>query len=138
MTYVAISRSVSSDHSRIDYKVHPYFWFRPLGESCVVLRPVSFYQGSSAESALRSHAPSDLVAEIIEFYPNGRNLDDSRENFQRVGVGSYVLEKIIEDVKKAGAQEVVILPSGRSSILNFLEKNGFEKPDRGNLYHRKI
>lgn len=83
----------------------------------------------------RDIKPSDIVAHLNEFYPNGRGLDEKKDEHMREGVGTLVLNQLIDEAKANGAKVIYVF-TGKVSMVNFLKKHGFECLDAGRNWHR--
>lgn len=70
--------------------------------------------------------PNDVVVKIMEFYPNGElNAHNLNTENMRRGVGSAVLEHVIQNARKRGAKALSV-SSFSDSMQSFLTKNGFD------------
>jgi len=73
----------------------------------------------------RGVKPDEIIAQINEFYPNGRGLEEDIEKYMKGGYGSEVLNFLIDESKAKGAK-VIFVFSIKSKMHNFLNKHGFE------------
>lgn len=78
-----------------------------------------------AALAERGVKPSEIIAQINEFYPNGRGQEENIEKYMRGGYGTEVLNFLIEESKAKGAKVIYVF-SGKEKMKNFLNKHGFE------------
>lgn len=76
----------------------------------------------------------DLVAEILEFYPTSGCQQREYPEYERHGVGSALLERIIKDSQDQGAK-VLLASSVRPKMVRFLAKHGFSKRRETDQYY---
>ncbi len=102
----------------------------PEGVTKLDFSPLSTFQGEKIYEIAPSLGlgQSDIIAQITEFFPNGiqGNYNPQPIRPARHGVGSAVLERIIEDATKMGAKMVYAITSthGMDALLS---KRGFVK-----------
>jgi hypothetical protein len=81
----------------------------------------------------RGIEPSDIISHLNEFYPNGRALDEKKGEHMREGVGTVVLNQLIDEARANGAKVIYVF-TGKESMVNFLKKHGFERLDAEEKY----
>ena len=69
--------------------------------------------------------PSQIVAHLNEFYPNGMGIPDNSPLMGQ-GVGTAALELIVADAKERDAQAMRVFSTGRPGMVTFMDKHGFE------------
>ncbi len=100
------------------------------GEVRVVYSAVLDYEGTIKDKAVElGLSPEELIAQITDFYPNGKTgdwSDDAIVPFMRQGVGSELLERVVEDSVTKGAR-LMYVETGKDSMRAFLQKKGFQE-----------
>lgn len=99
---------------------------RPHGDAEVILKPVSHFGPLGIYEVFQKGElrPDDIAANLNQFYPNGKGLDEKSGKYMRQGVGSMVLERIVEDCLEHDAK-VMVAFTGQDSMKSFLLKHGF-------------
>ena len=80
---------------------------------------------------------TDLVAEVATFYPHSMAAMEDTCEHMRQGVGTFVLERMIED-SKAEAAKIMHGFTNRTAMMNFLLKNGFTRCDDTGYFYREL
>ena len=142
-------RKINSKHSpdilkRYDYDV--FFDKGEKGHACLYIANIAYIDfkiealeaydilsnimasyniDSPLERPLILTIPSDsLFGVIFSFYPNGED-DAVVETRERNGVGSALLERIIDDVLLEGGDSLIVETITTKSVKSFLDKKGF-------------
>lgn len=84
---------------------------------------------------VRSIRKRDLGMRIDSFFPNGGTTFNKPYELMRKGVGSFVLNELIEDAKKLNSQFLYIR-TGQREMKSFLKKNHFKKSFLKNCYFK--
>ncbi len=121
-----IIRTPLSWENGYDYVIRFADPARPAGDAQVVFKPVEAYQFTKhgkrfLEEGLK---PEDIVANFVEFYPNGRGLDEDKGEHMRAGVGTKVLERIVQDARERNAKVLFGL-TAKTSMRTYAQKHGF-------------
>ena len=99
---------------------------RTNGDAQVIFAPLaSLADHLRAPLLTKGLADTDLLVHLNEFYPNGRALDESEGAHMREGVGTEVLNLLIEEARARGARGMYVF-TGKTSMTSFLAKHGFE------------
>ncbi len=108
------------------YRYETVFQDGPRGVVNVFFGPVRSYQDRAIYTEFQRAGlkPEDMLADIAEFYPNGRDADENTGENMRQGTGTAVLDMISWDATKHGARAVFVY-TGRNSMRSFLRKKGF-------------
>ncbi len=101
-----------------------------IGDAGVIVNKIRYSDDFIKEKALEENLrEDDLCAKIENFFPNGTDLDRDYKNdkeYMRKGVGTRVLNLIIEDCKKKNIK-FLYLKTATDSMINFSRKNGFNE-----------
>jgi hypothetical protein len=111
---------------------------RPTGDATLHIARVGDYQclvDLYPQLLNEGLKPSDILAQVGEFYPNGRGLDEKSAKYMHEGVGSQVLDIITRDSLERDA-EIMFIFTNKSSMKSFLRnKRGFTPVGRLGLNH---
>lgn len=127
-----LTEELGIDRERISLPRHGYGYFvksqgRPEGDARIYffslgnLRRSPFRQLCSVLE-VEGLQSNNIVAGLVNFYPNGRKVC---RQYMRQGVGSRLLERIIQDLKEQDAQ-ALFLATRTPTMISFVEKKGFK------------
>lgn len=130
-----IIRTPLSWENGYDYVIRFTDPARQAGDAQIVFKPVEFYQFTAHGRRFLEEGltQEDIVANLVDFYPNGRALDEDKGEHMRAGVGTKVLERIVLDAKERNAK-VMFGVSAKTSLYAFAEKHGFTHVGRYHVY----
>jgi hypothetical protein len=99
---------------------------RPEGDACLIVMPFGNIRDEEFYLALEKEGigPNDMVAFLQGFSPNGLRADELRPELTRKGVGTSVLEIIMNDARSYNAK-IMYSYTHKESMKGFLIKNNF-------------
>lgn len=130
----------------IQYWVYREGEREPSGDAQILLYPVSELTESFNREAVQVElmslglSDSSLIADLNDFWPNGRDLSERALSERgRKGVGSELFEAILQDCRESGVDAVYVFTQSES-MKAFLAKHDFFPFDsgRGNTFYRMI
>jgi hypothetical protein len=84
------------------------------------------------------YRPSDKLAEITVFFPHGY-MDKRRiEKFSRKGIGSALMEEMLGDSRRYGADAIFIITNREMMHSMATNKHGFIQDDVIGTYHLRL
>ncbi len=108
----------------------PYENERQEGDAQMVYRKLERFGRIKDDSLYavlteRGVKSDEIIAQINEFYPNGRGKEEDIEKYMRGGCGTEALNFLIEESRAKGAKAIYVF-SGKEKMKDFLNKHGFE------------
>ncbi len=100
------------------------------GDVGVIVKKAKDFEGLVKDKSLEENIKeTDFCAEIVNFFPNGSESDRKSKGdkkYMRKGVGTRILNKVIDDCKSARVKFLYVKTS-EDSMLNFLRKKKFNE-----------
>ncbi|HAM88001.1 MAG: hypothetical protein US83_C0001G0056 [Candidatus Falkowbacteria bacterium GW2011_GWC2_38_22] len=104
---------------------------REHGEAQIIYETIDEIDKSDIQSILFKNGlqSKDIIAHLNQFYPNGHGPDEKTEENMKKGIGSEVLEYLMQEAISQGAKAMRTF-TGNESMRRFLTKKGFEAIDK--------